>query len=819
MGKGASGEVKKAYDTKQNEFIAIKTFEKQNQGNLGLEHDLLQKIEEIRNSNQKFQEYFLKYYGVYKDNNNLILRMENGCASLDNILESGKVFSLQELVYVHRRIVEALAILEENGIANRDIKPNNIILVEDPKRERNYFYKLSDFGIGCRFLSNKASLIPYKTICGWTKPYVAPEVEKIQKINPSLIEDQKYNPFKADVFSLGILTLKMINYKWGKNDLKNGLLNQKEMFKGYESILSLLKGMLNEDPEDRWDFKTIENFYKSKYDNSEGNLNNIDEKEMIPKNITKFYHKWLINIKEKGNKDLGTLAEEHWNFYGAYKENVTRPKEAKFHLNRTYENLEKLRRCVEIYNVIDDDKSSSSKKKKKFSKNELNNLNSILKERMIFCLLGHGDHYMLKGKLKRSEEYFDKVSQKINELHLEQEHQQSELEENKTREHIKYLESLLFNSLALLYEKRGDLQKTEEFFLKSMKIKKEVLGENNSDFAMSLNNLAGLYQNVGKLEKAEEFFSKSMKICIDIFGETHSYVANTMNNLAALYHKLGNYQKAKEFYHKSLKIRTELFGQKHSEVAISMNNLGMLYKDLGNYEKTEELFLKSLNISIDIFGENHANVAITTNNLAIFYQTRKNFKKAIEFYLKSLKISKTLFGNNHINVATTLNNIALLFRKLGNLEQSENFFMESLKITIKLFGENHSDVAISMNDLALLYEDLGKFQNAEKLHQKSIKILVDIFGEINPNVATSMLNLAQLYENLGNFLKSKELNIKSMNISLKLFGENHNNVFRAMNNLSMVYEKLGNLEKSYNFFFKSMNIKDNLNKYEASSNN
>ena len=196
LGKGGSGKVQKAYDTKQNEFIAIKTFKNHNQGNLiqiSVENDLLQKIEEIRTSSEKFQKCFLKYYGVYKykNNNDLILKMENGVASLANILESGKVFSLPELVHVHRRIVAALAILEENGIANRDIKPENIIIVEDPKEEKNYFYKLSDFGIGCRFLSNMTKLIPCKTIFGFTKGYESPELEEILKINSSLIEDKK----------------------------------------------------------------------------------------------------------------------------------------------------------------------------------------------------------------------------------------------------------------------------------------------------------------------------------------------------------------------------------------------------------------------------------------------------------------------------------------------------------------------------------------------------------------------------------------------------------------------------------------------------
>ena len=157
LGQGGFGIVTKAYDKILNEFVAIKRFKKIENGSenqsfqeIILENELLTTVEKIRVNDPNCEKYFLKYDGVFKDPEDssvLILKMESGCATLQDILKAGKVFSLSELIYVQLQIVEGFAKLEENGIANRDVKPANIILVEDANIEGKFYFKISDFGI------------------------------------------------------------------------------------------------------------------------------------------------------------------------------------------------------------------------------------------------------------------------------------------------------------------------------------------------------------------------------------------------------------------------------------------------------------------------------------------------------------------------------------------------------------------------------------------------------------------------------------------------------------------------------------------------
>ena len=166
LGEGGFGIVKKAYDKSQNEFVALKQLskkilqknEEEALNNIILEDILLNEVEKVRASQFKYNQYFLKYYGVFKDANKespIILKMENGLATLEDLLKAGKTFTCEELLYVIGKISEGFAILEENGITNRDVKAENIILVEDPSDEERFFYKISDFGIGCKLVALK----------------------------------------------------------------------------------------------------------------------------------------------------------------------------------------------------------------------------------------------------------------------------------------------------------------------------------------------------------------------------------------------------------------------------------------------------------------------------------------------------------------------------------------------------------------------------------------------------------------------------------------------------------------------------------------
>ena len=254
-----------------------------------VEDNMLQAIENIRSNRKENEPYFLKYYGVFRnieDPDSFILQMENGRVSLDDILRAGKKYTCEELIYVHRKLAEGFAILQENGIANRDVKPGNIILVENPMMEGSFCHKISDFGISCK-LQKGITTAPALGISGLTREYAAPEILNFFEMQVGKIsENDVYNPFLADVYSFGVLTIKMIDRHWSRKDINCENLKPQN-FPGYEQIIDLLVGMLEEDPNNRWDFKKILKYHQEKDNDSKFSSN-------IPTDEGEYIHKYFI---------------------------------------------------------------------------------------------------------------------------------------------------------------------------------------------------------------------------------------------------------------------------------------------------------------------------------------------------------------------------------------------------------------------------------------------------------------------------------------------------------------------------------------------
>ena len=111
--------------------------------------------------------------------------MEKG-ALVDLI--SSKTFSEVQIAAVCREVIQALVYLHEHEIIHRDIKSDNILIGRDGQ------VKVSDFGQCARLVEKRRR----RTMVG-TPYWMAPEV----------IRQKRYN-YSADIWSLGILTMEMI---------------------------------------------------------------------------------------------------------------------------------------------------------------------------------------------------------------------------------------------------------------------------------------------------------------------------------------------------------------------------------------------------------------------------------------------------------------------------------------------------------------------------------------------------------------------------------------------------------------------------------
>lgn len=146
-------------------------------------------------------------------------------------------------------IVKAVEYLHLSGIAHRDIKPDNVLIHKEVA-------KLSDFGYAKVCVDGNGKVVKTCDACG-TLEYLSPE----QIV--CLLDDEPYDPFVADCYSLGVLLFMLVEpdfpYQCSGESESDAVLErllykqlkQKWKLKGRygtnQNVISLLRQLLHPD--------------------------------------------------------------------------------------------------------------------------------------------------------------------------------------------------------------------------------------------------------------------------------------------------------------------------------------------------------------------------------------------------------------------------------------------------------------------------------------------------------------------------------------------------------------------------------------------
>ncbi|GLT99493.1 hypothetical protein SLE2022_169300 [Rubroshorea leprosula] len=189
LGRGSFAKVYRAKSLVDDSEVAIKIIEKSKKVDATMEDRILREVAAMR----RLQDHpnVLKIHEVMATKTKIYLVMELASGGdLEKVLRRGRL-KVSDVGKYFSQLVSALCFCHQNGIAHRDVKPQNLLL------DQNGNLKVSDFGLSALPEQLKNGLL--HTSCG-TPAFAAPEV----------LMRRPYRGTKADAWSCGVILFNML---------------------------------------------------------------------------------------------------------------------------------------------------------------------------------------------------------------------------------------------------------------------------------------------------------------------------------------------------------------------------------------------------------------------------------------------------------------------------------------------------------------------------------------------------------------------------------------------------------------------------------
>ena len=263
IGEGSFGKIYLIENINDNKSYALKKI---------ICHDLKEVLtfqKEFELNYSKSHEHIMKIYNVqYKcldfTTYSIYVLLELAISDWNKVIKEREkqklYYSEKEIVNILEQVIEALIYLEKNGIAHRDIKPQNILVYE------NNTYKLADFGE-----AKKMKDITIESTLRGSELYMSPVLYNGLKYNK---KDVVHNAYKSDVFSLGYCLLFAMTLSINiLNDIReityqnmlDLMINKALKLRYSQKMIKLIKNMLKLDENERFDFMKIKEYLKENY--------------------------------------------------------------------------------------------------------------------------------------------------------------------------------------------------------------------------------------------------------------------------------------------------------------------------------------------------------------------------------------------------------------------------------------------------------------------------------------------------------------------------------------------------------------------------
>jgi len=294
------------------------------------------------------------------------------------------------------------------------------------------------------------------------------------------------------------------------------------------------------------------------------------------------------------------------------------------------------------------------------------------------------------------------------------------------------IQARLHHTIGSVYQSLSQYTKAEEHLLQALEIRQRELPALDSETLKTMYVLVRVYHGQSRIDEAEQSVIEVLDGFRETLGENDYYTLVAMNVLAVIYLQTGRLEKAEPVAREALdrwlarrdaEIITELGEQDEEEQRLTaLNTMFGVYMTLGQFAEAtpiaHELYERDLRNS----GPENAYTLYSMHNLAFLYHMTERYTQAESLYTETWQLRNTVLGEDHEQTLATMGNIAELFAVQNRQEDAELQFLNTLELYASNpdLGLTHNRGQRTIRALVAMYEAWGKPDKTAEWRNKLI---------------------------------------------------------------------------------------------------
>jgi tetratricopeptide (TPR) repeat protein len=309
----------------------------------------------------------------------------------------------------------------------------------------------------------------------------------------------------------------------------------------------------------------------------------------------------------------------------------------------------------------------------------------------------------------------------------------------------------LLHRAAWYAEMMGNITDAVMLAVKSMEVRKKVLGLEHEDTLWSISMVGSAYELEGRWTDAEPLFVQVMETRKTKLGADHPFTLISMASLAKIYWDQGRWDDAEALGVQVMETRKTKLGADHPDTLTSMTNLAATYWNQGRWDDAEALFVQVMETSKIKVGADHPDTLTRMANLAATYMSQGQWDDAEALFAQVIEKSKIKLGADHPDTLTRMSNLAATYWDQGRWDDAETLEVQVMETRKMKLGANHPGTLSSMANLAFTLKGQGYIRKAISLLEDCYKLQAVVRGPQHPYtiscreaLATWRLEVAEL---------------------------------------------------------------------------